>query len=191
MISEDLIVSSATYLGVEPCALKAVIAVETNGKAFLADGRPVILFEGHVFWKALKDLGMDPHYLSATNPDIIYPTWTKKYYIGGPGEYTRFERASKINRGAAIAATSWGLFQIMGNNFKLCGCRTIEDFFEKQATIEEHMQCAVEFLKHSGCLPYLKDKNWSQFARKYNGPRYAENQYDTKLRKAYEQCCHG
>ena len=32
----------------------------------------------------------------------------------------------------------------------------------------------------------LKEHDWAGFARKYNGPGYAENAYDQKLKNAYE-----
>ena len=31
----------------------------------------------------------------------------------------------------------------------------------------------------------LRKKNWAAFAKAYNGPGYAKNQYDTKLAAAY------
>ena len=31
----------------------------------------------------------------------------------------------------------------------------------------------------------LKDKDWSTFAKLYNGPEYAKNKYDSKLSSAY------
>ena len=34
-------------------------------------------------------------------------------------------------------------------------------------------------------LPALQNKNWAEFARRYNGPAYAQNRYDEKLAEAY------
>ena len=42
------------------------------------------------------------------------------------------------------------------------------------------------FMNNSGCLSNLKAKDWAGFAKKYNGPGYAQNAYDQKLRNAYE-----
>ena len=36
----------------------------------------------------------------------------------------------------------------------------------------------------------LQTADWSTFARLYNGPSYAANQYDTKLAAAYKQALH-
>ncbi|MNL61260.1 hypothetical protein D3C87_1851660 [compost metagenome] len=32
----------------------------------------------------------------------------------------------------------------------------------------------------------LLGRKWADFARRYNGPAYKENDYDTKLAKAYD-----
>jgi peptidoglycan hydrolase-like protein with peptidoglycan-binding domain len=44
------ILAVANDLGVEVAAIKAVYVIESRGKGFLPDGRPKILFEGHIFW---------------------------------------------------------------------------------------------------------------------------------------------
>ena len=41
------------------------------------------------------------------------------------------------------------------------------------------------FLKSNGWDNYLRTLNWTEFARHYNGPQYAQNKYDEKLQKAY------
>jgi hypothetical protein len=35
----------------------------------------------------------------------------------------------------------------------------------------------------------LREKRWADFARGYNGERFAENQYDVKLKAAYDKYC--
>ena len=55
----------AQQLGVEPACVKAVYTVESSGKGFLSNGDPKILFEGHIFWRQLKKLGIDPAPLAA------------------------------------------------------------------------------------------------------------------------------
>ena len=32
----------------------------------------------------------------------------------------------------------------------------------------------------------IKDKDWTSFARNYNGPDYKKNKYDSKMQVAYE-----
>lgn len=50
--SED-VKTIAGYLGCHIAALRAVLAVESNGKGFSADKRPIILSELHIFYREL------------------------------------------------------------------------------------------------------------------------------------------
>ena len=44
----------ADWLGVKVAVVKAVKTVETGGRGgFVAPGRPMILFGGHIFWREL------------------------------------------------------------------------------------------------------------------------------------------
>ena len=68
----------ADLLGIEVAVVKAVQAVETGGHGgFVAPGRPMILFEGHIFWRELKKRGLDPERYVAGNENILYPKWEK------------------------------------------------------------------------------------------------------------------
>ena len=42
------------------------------------------------------------------------------------------------------------------------------------------------FMNNSGCLKELKAKDWAALPKSNNGPGYAQNAYDQKLRNAYE-----
>ena len=128
LIDEDF-TQVAELLGCEPAALKAVQQVETGGRGgFFSPGRPAILFEGHIFWTQLKKRGSNPEDYVKGNENILYPKWEKGHYKGGIGEYDRLEQARKINREAADASASWGMFQIMGFNYAACGEESIESF---------------------------------------------------------------
>lgn len=48
-LSEQDLIDFAAKYNLELAAVKAVNEVESNGKGFLLDGRPRILFEGHIF----------------------------------------------------------------------------------------------------------------------------------------------
>lgn len=191
-LTDDDFNRASLLLDCEPAALKAVQQVETGGRGgFLSPGKPHILFEGHVFWKELKNRGIDPNKYVASNPDILYPSWTKKYYKGGQGEYDRLERARRINADAANASASWGMFQIMGNNYAACGESSVASFVAAMCASERNqLLLSARFIyRNKTMLSVLQDrnaeKNWAQFARAYNGPGYKENQYDVKLDKAY------
>lgn len=178
----------AELLGCEPAVLKAVQQVETGGRGgFFSPGRPAILFEGHIFWTQLKKRGSNPEDYVKGNENILYPKWEKGHYKGGIGEYDRLEQARKINREAADASASWGMFQIMGFNYAACGEESIESFVRSMCESEfKQLLLTANFIKkNSQMLQALQAKDWVVFAKCYNGPAYAQNSYDVKLEAAY------
>lgn len=181
---------AADLLGCEVKALKAVVQVETGGLGgFLSNGLPPILFEGHIFWKELKARGINPETVRKGNENILYQNWTKSYYKGGTAEWSRLEQARKINVEAANASASWGMFQIMGNNYKAAGCTSVSHFVEENMKGEiNQLFIGVSFIKNnSNILTALQKKDWVAFAKGYNGPSYATNKYDQKLKQAYQK----
>ena len=197
-IDDEDIKDQCAKIGVEPAAMKAVINTESGGSGFLANGQPKILFEGHIFWRHLAKKKEDgqipegPEFYAATNPDIVYQKWTRKFYLSGEKEYTRLDKAVAIDRDSAYMATSWGKFQILGENFKLAGFNSVTDFVEAQKISEtEHLKAFISFItntkyKGQNLISYLQKKDWASFARAYNGPAYADNKYDLKLEQAYD-----
>ena len=190
-ISDEYFRKAALLLDCETEALKAVQTVETGGRGgFFDNDKPAILFEGHVFWKQLKAQGIDPLSVVKGNEDIVYEKWTKLHYKGGVKEYDRLERARKINRDAADASASWGMFQIMGFNHKACGEKTVSGFVEAMCRSEiDQLLLSARFINgNKVMLDALQKKNWAAFAKAYNGPAYAQNQYDVKMANAYNKC---
>lgn len=189
-LTNEMIKDLANRLGIEPALLKAVQLVEAAGRdGFLADGRPQTLFEGHIMYKEFhkKFPDRDLDYLCKRFSTVFYPKWDKSKYLGGVHEYKRLELAKEIDEECALKATSWGMFQIMGFNHNLCGCKDVFDFVHKMSeSHEKQLELMYYFMNNSGCLKELKEKDWAGFAKKYNGPGYAQNAYDQKLRNAYE-----
>lgn len=188
-LTEDDFRLAARLLDVEPAALKAVKEVESGRYGgFLASGRPVILFEGHIFWSQLKKRNINPEQYVKGNEDILYPKWDKSHYKSGEAEYTRLERARKIHHDAADASASWGMFQIMGFNYAACGEKSVDGFVDMMSRSELHqLLLSARFIKSGGMLPALQQKNWAEFAKRYNGSAYAQNKYDEKLAAAYKK----
>lgn len=193
---------TAKALGVEPCALSAVCEVEAGGEGFLPDGRPKILFEPHIFWQQLVKRNYNPAGLLSRADvkaahgdisDILYQKWkTKPYGPPGAHQWARLERAKKINEEAALCSASWGAFQIMGFNYGLCDCDNVHYFVKSMGDgYEGQLEMLAEFLKANNLVRHLKTKNWAAFAKGYNGSGYAQNQYDLKMRQAYEKCARG
>ncbi len=185
-VKEQDYVNVANFLGVDVAAVKAVKSVESGyGRGFIDIEQPVILFEGHIFWQQLEKAGLSPDDYVAGNEDILYEKWNREHYVGGAKEYARLSRAIAIHPTAALASASWGLFQIMGFNYVSCGCRGVEEFVEKMKSNEgAQLEIFAQFIKSNSLDKYLKELNWSEFARRYNGPSYAQHRYDEKLYEA-------
>lgn len=199
LLSEQDLRDFADHYKLELAIIKAVNEIESRGKGFLIDGRAVILFEGHVFWRQLKKRGLNPKdFVSEQTKDVLYEEWTRKYYKGGSGEYMRIEKAARISdlqevSDAAHSSASWGSFQIMGYHYENLGYKSIDAFVSKMQEHErEHLQAFGKFIsitpfKGKPLIEWLKEKHWRNFAHGYNGPGYKKNKYDSKLRAAYEK----
>jgi hypothetical protein len=185
-LRQEDIREAARAIGVEPAALQAVADVEASGTGFLPDGRPKILFEGHIMWRELRKRGLDPERFSRLYPSIVYRRWTRKHYIGDAGEYARYEAALKIDEEAAIASTSWGAFQIMGFNYKAAGFEDLRSFrHAMQSSVLAHLMAICWWMQSNSLVRRLQAKDWEGFARGYNGPGFKVNRYDEKLAAAY------
>lgn len=178
---------AAEKLGVSLAAVRAVNEVESRGHGMLPDGRPVILFERHVFWERLKAHGIDPAPIAAKNPGLV--SQTPGGYLGGAAEYMRQAAAIQIHRAAALESCSWGAFQIMGYHWDALGYSDIEGYVAcMQESEAEQLGAFVRFIANNpSLLAALKARKWSAFAKGYNGPNYAINLYDAKLLQAYNK----
>ena len=186
-ISDEDIETRAKGMGVEAAALKAVWKVDTGGHGgFLANGDPMILFQGHIFWQQLRTRGLNPQNYVKGNEDILHQRLDKSKFVGGVGEWERLERAVAIHEDAALSSASWGMFQIMGFNYGKCGCKSVQEFVSKMKESEvAQLDLFVAFLKsNSKMVEALKNLSWVEFARLYYGPT-EYNIYAEKLSKAY------
>lgn len=178
------------YLNCEPAALKAVEELESGGRGgFLPSGRPQILFEGHQFYKRLKESHSEAFakQIQSHFPNICYPKWDKKQYKGGEAEWERLIIARSVDPIIADMSASWGIGQVMGFNYAACDCNSVVEFVDKMCKSKEsQLELWFRFLKNTpACINALRKKDWASFAKNYNGPGYAQNKYDTKLANAY------
>jgi len=185
MVTADEIDAVAKHLDIEPAAFRAVITVEASGSGFDAKKRPKALFERHYFYKHVFDR---PILLArATEAGLAYQAWgMKPYPKGSDAVYDEIQRACEIDEHAALMSTSWGLGQVMGSNFRMAGCKSVEDMVdEAMASEANQLRHMGEFIRSANLVRPLKFKDWAAFAKGYNGPGYAKNAYDTKLAEAY------
>lgn len=188
LLSHAQMVSAAASLGVDIASVFAVKDVESRGAGFLSDGRTVILFERHIMRKRMAANGLTPTVISVA--EQRYPTLINKTpgaYKGGTAEHYRLSLAASIHRASALESCSWGLFQIMGYHWSALGYLDIEDFAEQMQRSEfNQLQAFVRFIKADKTLHNaIKTQDWPAFARRYNGPGYRKNKYDTRLADAY------
>ncbi len=190
LLTADQINKAAKSIDVHPAAIRAVVEVESSGGGFLKNGKPKILFEGHIFWTQLQAKGISPSKYKKGNEDILYPNWTRKHYKGGNAEYKRLNKALQINRQAALASASWGMFQVMGFNYFVTEYKDVEAFVKAQYKSEyEHLKAFLGYVERNRLTGHLKARNWAKFASGYNGKDYKKNRYDEKLKAAYKRWC--
>ena len=173
--------AAARTLGCATAALQAVLAVETSGHGFDAQGRPAMLFEPHRFYAEFA--GAPAVRAKAVAAGLAYPVWRQGY---PPDSYPRLLAAVALDRTAALRAASWGLGQVLGSNCTLCGAVSVEAMVADAANSEAaqlgHM---VGFIRARGLAAALGGRDWARFASGYNGTAYRQNAYDTKLAAAY------
>ncbi len=193
-LSEEDLKDFAQKFDVPLAAVKAVNEVESSGKGFLIDGRPRILFEGHIFWKQLKLRGLNPvDFQQERTKNVLYKSWTKKYYEGGEQEYDRLEKAAGMSdidavHDAAYASASYGAFQIMGFHYNSLGYPSVDSFVADMYTHERaHLDAFGMYCKVNNLIRHMQNQQWTKFALGYNGPSQAQNKYDIKLKKAFDK----
>jgi len=101
-------------------------------------------------------------------------------------DYSAFLRAWDDNSNLAFKSSSFGFAQMMGFNVLTYAKTTDEkvalDLIKKQSNQIEYF---FSFLEENGFIGDIKRKSYSDIAKKYNGPMYAQNNYDSDLESIY------
>lgn len=179
-LSDVDITEAANQLGIEPVVVHAVDEVESRGRGFLPDGRPVILFERHVFSRRTG------HRYDAGHPSISSPM-AGGYGAGGMHQYDRLAEAIALDRKAALQSASWGKYQVLGANAETCGWPNVEAFVASMLESEaEHLKAFIGFCRANDLVRFLATRDWRSFAAGYNG-RGNVDDYSQKLAVAYRR----
>lgn len=187
MISEKAFEKAAAALGCEVAAIKAVARVESAGAGFDNNGKLKVLFEPHIFWQQLEAAHIDPARYASAYKDVLYREYRQDH---GPyaTQWAKLNRARQINEEAALKSASYGMFQIMGFNHAAAGFATVADMVIAFNTGEDaQLEGFVQFVLAKKLQGFLRQKDFAGFAEKYNGPSYALNAYDTRMRTYYLQ----
>ena|SRR5712691_5700196 len=164
-LSSQGLAEVASNLGVHAPEIWAVLAVETDGCGYLPDRRPQILYERHIFHR-LTQGEFDDSDISDPSPG--------GYGATGPHQYERLAVAIRKDRSKALQSASWGLGQIMGENFAAAGFQKVEDMVTAMSQSEDAQLAAMgSFLAATKFRASLQAHDWTTFARGYNGPNFA------------------
>ena len=182
----------AADLGCEVAAVRAVADVEARGSGFVdfqGHTVPAILFERHVFLRRLRRHEGDEfaERIAREHPQIC--STRSGGYWGGPQEHERLTAATKIHRPAGLESASYGLFQIMGYHWNVLGYSGLQAFINAMWLGGEkgHLDAFVRYVRAHGLQDAIAARDWTTFARAYNGAGYARLGYHTKMRRAYEK----
>lgn len=207
---------AAARITCEISVVKAFAQVETGGRSGFwphsgTPPLPKILYERYVFSTLTKhkydasnaDLSMSRKYLSyvkAHDPAIYKADKAIPTYVSGLANYQRFLKACLLDENAAIECCSWGAFQVLGENWRLCDFQTHRQFL-KAAFTSERVHLTEMFVpyvynrSHGALRRALIIKDWVAAARLYNGSHEASGPpgykgrwipYHERLEKAYE-----
>jgi len=173
--------AAADEIGVEVAAVKAIAEVESSGRGF-QNGRPIIRLEAHWFGK------LTGYKYNESHPHISCRAWTPSLAARNQGEaWVQFEEAAALDEGAAIRATSWGAFQIMGFHWQALGYDSPQAMREAMGTDEGQLDAFLRFVKADVVLmDALRRHDWHAFAARYNGLGQVER-YAGLMAEAYER----
>jgi hypothetical protein len=174
--------AAAKRLNVDDAAVYAVADVESGGRGGFDDQkRPRILFEvarfqdytGGRFDKVRPDL----------SASYSSPARKESY---AKDQWEVLHAAFLLDPDAAVKATSWGMFQVLGANMSVGGYTDTRTFVNAMFESEgNHLQLFMDFCRENRLVKYLQKQQWASFALRYNGKDYASNAYDVKLRRAF------
>ncbi|MBV2144288.1 N-acetylmuramidase family protein [Falsochrobactrum sp. TDYN1] len=186
--TRNALIAMAVDSAIEPAALLAVAEVESGGRAlFDIDGNmePAIRFEGHYFDRRLSGRLRD----HARKARLAAPEAGK---IPNPksqsGRWLLLSRAMDIHRKAALESTSWGLGQVMGAHWEWLGYARVDDLVtQARGSVSGQVRLMLQFIEKAGLKEALQAQDWRSFARRYNGPAFARNRYDSRMATAFQR----
>lgn len=166
----------------------AVLIVESGGSGFGADGRLVIRFENHVFWREWgerhpgtfrKHFKFDAkrRWLGHRFRRAKNATW-QAFHGQQTSEWQVLEIARGLNGPAALKSISMGAAQIMGFNHSRIGYDSAQEMLGGfQESEREQIIGLFDLLKGptetSPMIQALQRRSFIEFAAGYNGPGQA------------------
>lgn len=183
-LSQSDVAAGAKRLGVETAMVAAFLDVESSGSGYDSAGRPKIEFEPHIFYRQLA--GKKAVLAAAVAKGLAYPVQgTKPYPTTSAGAYAVLEAACALDHDAALASASWGIGQVMGENYAALGyasvCALVLACMNSEAA---QLGMILSFLQSNHLVAAMKVRDFTTLARGYNGPKNVA-EYSAKLAAAY------
>lgn len=192
---------TARVLSLPERTLRAFIAVESSGAGTTPAG-PVIRLEVHKFWlfaapslypridARFRVKGPKPWQGHEWRPFATEDEWWPMHQPGDRGqrnEHVALDLAKSIDPDAAIRATSYGLGQVLGDNWRRLGFTSTADFERMQASEYGQIVTMGRFIAADATLlKALRGLDFVTAARRYNG-NGAVDEYARRLADAYRR----
>jgi hypothetical protein len=95
-----------------------------------------------------------------------------------------------LDKEAALKACSWGKFQILGANYKAVGFASVREMVDAHVKSPRgHLKAFLGFIKSRNLQNAMKQKNWADIAKGYNGAGYKTFNYDERIKAEYGKLC--
>lgn len=189
-LTEDDYREVAAELDVEVAAIKAVVDIETGRKhqGFWKKGKAIINFDLSIYRTYVPRHGVNLSKARKKYPVIFRSPDVKKYGSQQAAQYARLEAAMEIDRASALESCFWGMFQIGGFNWRKCGCESVDEFCALMNRSErDQLELFAAFCRANDLVRFIRKKDWSAFALRYNGPGYKKHRYHKKMADAYKK----
>ena len=183
--AEDDFMRIAERLGIDAAALGAVMDVEAppvvppSGRT---GGRPSSS-------RATSSRGQEYRF-DTSHPEVSPPRWDASHRRKDhAGRWQQFEEAFALDPDAAMKATTWGRFAILGLNHRTSGFETVGEFahFLSESESNQYEAALLGFIGGRQLGDALRRHDWEGFARKYTGPGAAARRRASQLQEAYER----
>ena len=185
-------IAAANVLGMEnPADLHAFQIVESTGNGFGPQGRLIINYEKHVASRNTRP----PHKYIKDFPEFYARRWegTRNLPSGHPYLMDQAERWDLLARSAdvdfeaALKGTSWGSWQILGENAERIGFQNVLEMVKYMYRGEHaQMDCAIRFLRAKDAIEDLQRGDMARVFAVYNGadnvPEYSRRHADARHR---------
>lgn len=190
----NMTVATARAHKIEPEALLAVVEVESAGKSLEIDGKtPCLLFERHVFYRELKKAGKDQHLTYAVAAGLAIQTWSPTTQYKDQNTSAKrldlLKRARAIDNECALRSCSFGVGQTCGFLAEeIHFADAVHMFgFMVDGGVPAQVDCMIREIENKHLSAKLNGHDWAGFARVYNGPGFARNNYDSKMEIAHKK----